>query len=142
MATSTTKAFNKGADAAQAAQMLRDCFPHGHPRFSAIVAELAELHSNKNFDYARGGDPLGNFLRGASNLGLRPVEFAWHLVYKQIDAVNWALLQGGEQKVESLRDKLRDIAVYSMLMMIMLEEEEQLAGPLIKYNPLPIAVGD
>ena len=43
---------------------------------------------------------------------------------KQVDAVNWAYTQGDANIVESLPDKLRDIAVYAVLQMIMLEEEE------------------
>ena len=101
---------------------LQELHPHGHPRFTELLTEFAELHSNKNFDYARGGDPLGNFKRCADILGTTPAQFAWSLVYKQIDAVTHAFKQGGEQKVESVRDKLRDIAVYATLMIIMLEE--------------------
>jgi len=104
---------------------LRELFPHGHPEFTEILTELAELHSNKNFDYARGGNPLGNFNRCAAVLETTPAKFAWSLVAKQIDAVNWAFLQGGDQKCESVRDKLRDIAVYSILIMIMLGEESK-----------------
>ena len=114
---------DQGWTAVKGGEALRRLYPHGHPKFSEILTELAELHSNKNFDYARGGDPLGNFQRCAKVLETTPISFAWSLVSKQIDAVNWALLQGGLQKVESIRDKLRDIAVYSILMMIMLEED-------------------
>jgi len=106
-----------------ASNILRSEFPHGHPRFSELVVEIAKLHSDKNHDYARGGDPLGNFKRCAEALGMPPARYAWMLVWKQIDAVNHAMLCGDANIVESVRDKLRDIAVYSLLIMIMLEEE-------------------
>lgn len=98
---------------------------YGHPRFNEIVDEIKELHSDKNYDYARGGDPLGNFKRVARMIGgLTPAEYANHLMLKQVDAVNWGYLQGDDNKVESYIDKLRDIAVYAVLQIIMLEEEE------------------
>ena len=114
----------QGWTAVKGGAKLREMYPHGHPMFTQLLVEIAELHSNKNFDYARGGDPLGNFKRCAEVLEMSPALFAWTLVMKQIDAINWAFLQGGEQKVESLSDKLRDVAVYALLIMIMLEEEE------------------
>ena len=110
--------------AAKGGLKLRELYPHGHPKFSELICEIAELHSNKNYDYARGGDPLGNFKRCADALDTTPAKYAWGLVWKQIDGVNTAFKQGGEQAVESVRDKLRDIAVYSLLIMIMLEEAD------------------
>lgn len=97
---------------------------HGHPRFNQLLDEFKKLHSDKNFDYARGGDPLGNFIRVAIQLGITPAEYAHHLMMKQVDAVTWSYLQGGEYKVEGKIAKLRDIAIYATLQIIMLEEED------------------
>ena len=97
---------------------------HGHPRFNTIVDQIKVLHSDKNFDYARGGDPLGNFKRVGDMLGTSAAEVAHAYMLKQVDAVSWGYRQGGESKVEGKIAKLRDIAVYSVLQMIMLEEED------------------
>ena len=42
---------------------LREVFSHGHPDFITKCIQETALHSNKNHDYAVGGDPCGNFLR-------------------------------------------------------------------------------
>ena len=98
---------------------------HGHPRFNTIVDQIKVLHSEKNFDYARGGDPLGNFIRVGEQLGMSASEVAHAYMLKQVDAVSWGYRQGGEAKVESSYDKLQDIAVYAVLQMILIEEEEK-----------------
>lgn len=36
---------------------------HGHPKFYQILEEMAQLHSDKNHDYAESDRPLGNFER-------------------------------------------------------------------------------
>ena len=38
---------------------------HGHPKFYQILEEMAQLHSDKNHDYAESDRPLGNFERVA-----------------------------------------------------------------------------
>ena len=99
---------------------------HGHPRFYEILDELADLHSRKNHDYASGGDPLGNFKRRADlysrypGLDLsEPVVVAIVDMMKQMDAALWFLSNKHEAKVEGLHDRLRDVAVYSVIAMIL-----------------------
>ena len=104
----------------------------GHPKFYEIVDELMQLHSEKNHDYAAGGDPLGNFHRVAKILemypGLKPSDpTVVALIYalKQLDAALWILSNGHEAKVEGIKDRLRDVAVYSILQMILSEENDE-----------------
>lgn len=99
---------------------LREAYPHGHPQFIPLLVEKAKLHSDKNHDYAKGGNPLGNFERVATILGLYPGlklndPVVVMLVYalKQIDAVLWGFAQGIEQKVEGPIERLSDVLVYS-----------------------------
>ncbi len=104
------------------ASALRQAYPYGHPSFVDILVEQAKLHSDKNHDYARGGDPLGNFDRVATILSLYP-NFPYHtpegvaFIYalKQVDAEAWAMCQGGENKVEGLEGRTNDQAVYANL---------------------------
>jgi hypothetical protein len=95
-------------------------FPHGHPEFLPMLLEKMKLHSDKNHDYARGGNPLGNFERVAKILGQYPGldlsdPVVVMLVYalKQVDATLWGLSQKIEQKVEGPIERLGDVLVYA-----------------------------
>lgn len=103
---------------------------YGHPRFYDLIREEIELHSRKNYDYAVGGDPLGNFRRVADilshypNLDLKkPAVVAMVYMMKQMDAILWYMNQGHNLSSESVYDKLRDISIYSKLMSILMWEE-------------------
>jgi len=109
---------------------LREKYPFGHPRFLELTVQEAELHSEKNHDYAKGGDPLGNFDRVASILALYPgLDLSDRkvvaLVYalKQMDAVLWGLSAKIQHRVEGFLPRLRDISVYSKIVMCMVEDE-------------------
>lgn len=103
---------------------------HGHPRFYEILEELAQLHSDKNHDYAEGGNPLGNFNRRAVILGQYPgLDFSDPAVIpltdmlKQLDALLWFYSNKHEAKVEGKVGRVKDVAVYSVLNMILEEEK-------------------
>jgi hypothetical protein len=98
---------------------IRKVYPHGHPEFLGILMEKAKLHSDKNHDYAKGGNPLGNFERVGTILSLYPgldlsSPVVVMLIYalKQVDAVLWGFCQKIEQKVEGPIERLGDIMVY------------------------------
>ena len=102
---------------------------HGHPRFHSILEELRKLHSDKNKDYASKALPLGNFIRTGRLItkllkeGInRPLAATMILMAKQVDAVYDMIGEGKEPSAESVRDKFRDIAVYSIIAMIIIEE--------------------
>lgn len=102
---------------------------YGHPKFYKIVEELKELHSEKNRQYATKETPLGNFVRCGRMTaklfkdGIDP-SLACCLSYmgKQVDGVVEIVGEGKKNTVESLHDKLRDIAVYAILAIIISEE--------------------
>ncbi len=109
---------------------LREQFPHGHKSFLPITIRELQLHSDKNHDYAAGGDALGNFKRVATLLGQYPAlnlsdPKVVALVYalKQLDAVLWGLNSGIVHKVEGLASRLQDISVYAKIVQCMLEEQ-------------------
>lgn len=98
---------------------------HGHPMFYKIVDELKALHSEKNRQYANKGNPLGNFERTGKMLskmlkpGVNPtLASCLAFVSKQIDAVYDMVGEGKRNTVDSLDEKLQDIAVYSIIAMI------------------------
>ena len=103
---------------------------HGHPRFYELLEELSKLHSEKNFDYAAGGDPLGNFDRRATiyslypNLDLSdPAVVAIVDAMKQLDAILWFHSNKHEAKVEGKIGRLKDMAVYSLIDIILEERK-------------------
>jgi len=102
---------------------------YGHPRFYEILEELAQLYSDKNHDYAVGGDPLGNFKRRAAIYAMYPgldlsdpEVVAIVDAMKQLDAALWFLSNKHEARVEGKRGRLKDIAVYAVIDMILGEE--------------------
>jgi hypothetical protein len=99
----------------------------GHPRFYELLAEMGELHSIKNKDYTLGGDPMGNFNRvsdmlTAWGINCSPYAVAFLYMIKQLDAVGNMIGQGYEGEVEGIKDRLMDIAIYSLLAIILYDE--------------------
>ena len=111
-------------------EQIREKFPQGHPDFiEKCLAEIV-LHNRKNFDYAAGGDPLGNFKRVANILSMYPnldhsdaAIVAMIYALKQIDAFLWLKSNKHYAKVEGTAARLRDISVYAKLIEILDEEE-------------------
>lgn len=100
-------------------EQLQRSYPNGHPAFVPITVAEIELHDRKNHDYAKGGDPLGNFKRVAAILALYPDlklsdPRVVLLVYtlKQVDAILWGLSQNITALVEGLEPRAQDISVY------------------------------
>jgi hypothetical protein len=92
----------------------------GHPRFYELIEEICELHQKKNSDYARDDDPLSNF-RASEAFGIP----AWQAVLIRMSD-KWSRIQeltkGKTPQNESLRDSLIDLAVYSLIDIVLLEE--------------------
>lgn len=104
---------------------------YGHPYFHQIAAEETDLHNQKNHDYAKGGDPLGNFKRVSAILALYPgldlndpVVVAIVYALKQWDATLWGLAQKIDHKVEGLHGRLQDVSVYAKLARCLLKDKE------------------
>lgn len=100
---------------------------YGHPRFYEILEEMAELHSRKNHDYS-GDDPLSN-LKMCESIGIP----AWkgvliRLMDKWSRLTNFAKQEVLLVEDESLIDTLKDNAVYSILCLILWEEEKEGRG--------------
>ncbi len=97
----------------------------GHPAFYKLLEQMADLHSRKNHDYAGTSDPLKN-LRACDRLDLKP--FLGVLVRLQD---KWSRLEefvkSGQLMVknESVIDTLMDNAVYSLLAIILYQEQQE-----------------
>lgn len=105
--------------------MKEDKKQFGHPKFYGMLEQMADLHSRKNHDYAGDSDPLKN-LKACTRLNLEP--FIGVMVRLQD---KWSRLEefvkSGQLMVkgESVIDTLMDNAVYSLLAIIIYEEEQQ-----------------
>ena len=111
---------------------LKELFPGGHEDFIPLTIEEMELHSDKNHDYAFGGNALGNFKRVSTILGLydglkldKEVVVALVYMMKQLDAVFWMLAKGNTAKVEGLESRLKDISVYAKIAILILKEKSR-----------------
>ena len=105
---------------------------YGHPMFHKIVDELKELHSEKNRQYATQGNPLGNFERTGKMIakflhpGVNPtLASCLSLMSKQIDGIYEIVGEAKVDTIDSLEDKLKDVAVYSIIAMVILAEANQ-----------------
>jgi hypothetical protein len=96
----------------------------GHPRFYELLLTIAELHARKNHDYSKDGDPLSNF-RQAEWFQISP--FKGILLRMGDKWSRIAELSKKEARVsgESMLDSLMDNAVYSLLAIILWEEENK-----------------
>jgi hypothetical protein len=94
-----------------------------NPAFGKLLDEIRELHESKNADYARDDDPLSN-LRRCEEMGIP----AWKGVLVRLTD-KWSriseLANGKQPKHESLRDSLIDNAVYSLLAVLLLDEQAE-----------------
>ncbi len=94
----------------------------GHPRFYDLLVQIAELHAKKNHDYAEDTDPLSN-LKQAEKFGIPPYKGVFIRLSDK-----WSRIEELSKKpalivTESLQDTLMDNAVYSLLAIILMEEE-------------------
>ena len=118
-------------------KLLQEYAPHGHPDFIPNAVEAIRLHSDKSWDYAGEGDPLGNFNRVAAMCDAlftdgnpldlsdpqrnKPLMVLLTYMAKQFDAIIDATGHGRAMKVEELSGKLTDISIYAQLGRIMVE---------------------
>ncbi len=102
----------------------------GHPRFYEILEELKQLHSDKNQDYATSNDPLQNFTRvgeWAKKYQLLTEDregFKTCIMYclKQLVAALKLVKHNEAGKVEGVPQRLKDVATYIIIAMILYEE--------------------
>lgn len=88
-----------------------------NPKFTALLAEMAELHDLKNHDYARDGDPFSNFTQAAQ---VAQGFTGKDAVYATLIGVKLARLRnllssGKTPNNESIADTRRDLAMYAAL---------------------------
>ena len=96
----------------------------GSQEFYKLLEEIANLHEMKNKDYAGVHDPLSN-LRGSERLGIDAWKGVLVRIGDKFDRINNITIKGGETAVknESIIDTLMDLAVYSLLCIVLYKEK-------------------
>jgi len=119
---------------------LKKACPYGHPLFIDMVLRATILHSMKNKDYAGGGAPLGNFTRRSAKAGVYKtgvvngvdlsdtVQLMMWDIEKQLDAAWWMRVKRNKAAVEGVSKRLWDVAVYALITMCQLSDEETQAA--------------
>ncbi len=99
------------------------CF-HGHPGFYMLLDQMANLHSRKNHDYAGSDDPLKNFYE-CVDMDVTPFQGVMVRMSDKWSRIKSFMRQGIlEVKDESIEDTLIDMAVYSLLAILIRRAEQ------------------
>jgi hypothetical protein len=92
-----------------------------NPRFHALLEEIADMHDKKSHDYAKDSDPFSNF-RKCEAFGIPAFKGVLVRLSDKWSRIE-QLSSGKTAQNESLRDSLIDNAVYSLLAVLLLEDE-------------------
>jgi hypothetical protein len=97
----------------------------GHPRFYELLKQIAQLHSDKNADYATDQEPLSN-LRACEEINIPAWQGTIVRMMDKWDRIKKLTVKGkATVENESIKDTLMDNAVYSLLCIILIEEQEK-----------------
>ena len=91
-------------------------------RFHAVLAELGELHDMKQADYGTDEDPFAN-VRQSQEWGLEPWVGALVRLNDKVQRLK-SMVRCGSLNNESAEDSMRDIAVYSIIALVLKEEQD------------------
>lgn len=95
----------------------------GDPRFHALLKEIGELHDRKQQDYGVVTDPFAN-VRGSRDWGVAPWIGAMIRGNDKVKRLQ-KYAKDGALANESARDSFMDLAVYSLIALILHDEEEE-----------------
>lgn len=94
------------------------------PRFNELLFKMEKIQERKSADYG-GENPIGNFME-AEKLGVEPfVGVLVRMSDKWSRLCRFARSKSLKVKDEKITDTLLDLAVYSLLAIIVFEEKEE-----------------
>ena len=99
----------------------------GDPRFDGILEELKAMHDRKQQDYGTDGDPLAN-VRASQEFGVKPWVGSLIRMNDKVTRLK-SFIRKGRLTNESVEDSLIDIAVYSIINLVLYREETPGQGP-------------
>lgn len=94
----------------------------GDPRFHALLNRIGELHDAKQEDYGQEDDPFAN-VRGSADWGVKPWVGAMIRGNDKVKRLQ-KFAKTGRLKNESVEDSFMDLAVYSLIALILYKEED------------------
>jgi len=92
----------------------------GDPRFHALLEQMADLHDRKQLDYGAASDPFAN-VRASTRFGVEPWVGALIRLNDKVERLA-RFAQRGSLANESAEDSMLDIAVYSLISLILYRE--------------------
>ncbi len=92
----------------------------GDARFHALLNQLGRLHDKKQRDYGTDADPFAN-IRGSAEWGIEPWLGALLRAGDKVKRLK-TFAQKRSLANESVRDSLLDLAAYSLIALILMEE--------------------
>lgn len=95
-------------------------------RFHQILQELGELHDRKQRDYGRATDPFAN-IRASEDWGIKPHVGALLRMNDKVRRLQSWIINGNLAN-EGAEDSMRDIAVYAIIALVLLEDENANPG--------------
>lgn len=93
----------------------------GHPKFKEILAEMQVEHDVKTQEYNGSNPPLDNW-REALEIGVRPWRGAMTRITEKYSRMK-VLASSPMADPKKIRDVLKEIAVYCVIDMILLDED-------------------
>tara|TARA_R100000687_G_scaffold23543_1_gene19841 strand:+ start:225 stop:542 length:318 start_codon:yes stop_codon:yes gene_type:complete len=94
-----------------------------NPKFHKLLKEIGKLHDKKNTDYATDEDPLAN-LKDCERLGQDPIMGTVVRMQDKMRRIE-NFFKNGILRNESVRDSLIDLCVYSLLAVVIHDEENR-----------------
>ena len=93
----------------------------GDPRFHALLKQIGDLHDTKQADYGRTGDPFAN-VRASADFGVPPWVGCMIRANDKMRRIQ-TFAQTATLKNESVIDSLMDLAAYSVIALILYQEQ-------------------
>lgn len=96
--------------------------PAGSEKFHQLLREIGDLHDRKQKDYGTKGDPFAN-VRASAEFGVAP--WVGALIRENDKTTRLkSYIANGSLANEGVRDSLMDKAVYSLIALILFDEEQ------------------
>lgn len=96
--------------------------PKGDARFHALLKEIGDLHDAKQEDYGQEQDPFAN-VRGSKDWGVEPWKGAMIRAYDKVKRLQ-KYAKTGTLRNEAARDSFMDLAVYSLIALVLHDEAQ------------------
>ena len=95
----------------------------GSERFHRLLQEMGDLHDKKQADYGREGDPFAN-VRGSADFGVAPWIGTMVRANDKMRRIQQFAIRGSLRN-EGVRDSLMDLAVYSIIALVLYDEQSE-----------------